>query len=143
MTAEKEATTETTAISNKDLERLGELASIVAATQDALTDDMVSRLASAFSEGMILLDRVTRNEGLVRFLQVLDSPENQALLVGLSDALTKTSREIASTPPAKGGIGCTYKVLTSEGTLEGLRLISLLGTHLSESLRDLHRHGGN
>ena len=145
MTVQKEDTANndnTTTINNNDLQKLAELASIVAATHDALTDDMVSRLSSALSEGMILLDRLTRNEGLIRLLQVLDHPENQALLIGLSDALTKTSREIASTPPAKGGIGCALKVMTSEGTLEGLRMMSLLGAHLSESLRDLHRRGG-
>lgn len=142
MTEQNESNSGTTTINNTDLQRLTELASIVAATQDALTDDMVSRLASAFSEGMVLLDRVTRNEGLIRLLQVLDHPENQALLVGLSDALTKTSREISMAPPAKGGVGCMLKVMTSAGTLEGLRMMALLGEHLSESMRDLHRKGG-
>jgi hypothetical protein len=142
MTEQKQTSSDTTTISTSDLQRLSEFASIVAATQDALTDDMISRLASAFSEGMVLLDRVTRNDGLIRLLQVLDHPENQALLMGLSDALTKTSRDISIAPPAKGGLGGLLKMVSEPSTQEGLRIMSIIGEHLSESMRELHRRGG-
>ncbi len=142
MTEQNNSSSDTTTISTSDLQRLTEFASIVAATQDALTDDMVARLASAFSEGMVLLDRVTRNEGLIKLLQELDHPDNQALLLGLSSALTKTSRDIAIAPPAKGGIGGLLKMISEPGIQEGLRMMSLIGAHLSESLRDIHRRGG-
>jgi hypothetical protein len=124
------------------LDGLSELATLVAATQDALTDDMVTRLASAFSEGMILLDRVTRNEGLIHLLKELDRPENQHFLIALSDAFTEASREIATAPPSKGGVVGLCKLGCSPGTQEGLRLVSLIGEHLSASMRELHRRGG-
>ncbi|GMR08560.1 MAG: hypothetical protein BMS9Abin26_1565 [Gammaproteobacteria bacterium] len=134
--------TSTDAVFNSsDLDRLAELASLVAAAQDALTDDMVSRLAAAMSEGLTLLDRLTRNEGLVRLLQVLDHPENQTLLLGLSDALTATSRDIAAAAPAKGGIVGMLQLAREPGTQEGLRMLSLLGKHLSESMREMHHRG--
>ena len=142
MTEKNNTSSENATISSNDLERLSEFASIVAAAQDALTDDMVSRLASAFSEGMVLLDRVTRNEGLIRLMQELDHPENQALLMGLSTALAKTSRDIAIAPPAKGGLGGLLKMISEPGTQEGLRMMSLIGEHLSESLREIHKRGG-
>jgi hypothetical protein len=125
-----------------DIERLSDLASIVAAAQDALTDDMVTRLASAFSEGIILLDRLTRNEGLMRLLQVLDRPETQHLMISLSEALGKMSQEIATAPPAKGGVVSLYRLACNPGTQEGLRSLSVLGEYWSESLRELHRRGG-
>lgn len=126
---------------SKDIERLSELATIVTAAQDALSDEMVSRLASAFSEGMTLLDRVTRNEGLMRLIQVLDRPENQALLLGLADALSATSRDLASSEPARGGIGGMLRLVREPGTEEGLRMLSLFGQHLSDSVREQRRKG--
>ena len=141
MTTQTETSPESM-INNDNLEGLAELATLVAAAKDALTDDMVTRLAGVFSEGITLLDRLTRNEGLVRLLQVLDHPENQALLVGLSDALTLTSRDMASAAPAKGGIIGIMKLAREPGTQEGLRMLSLLGQNLSESMRELHRRGG-
>lgn len=141
MGAEKKVTTDA-AVGDSTVDRLAELASIVAAVQDALTDDMVSRLASALSEGITLLDRVTRNEGLVRLLNVLDRPENQELLCGLSEALSVTSREISAAAPAKGGILVMLKLLNDPGVQESLRLLSLLGQHMSENMREMHRRGG-
>ncbi|PVV27687.1 MAG: hypothetical protein B6D79_01115, partial [gamma proteobacterium symbiont of Ctena orbiculata] len=79
-----------------ELEQLSELATLVLSARDALSDDIVSRVASALSEGITLLDRLTRNEGLMRLLQVLDTPESQHLLHGLSTALSKMSRDIAT-----------------------------------------------
>lgn len=124
----------------EELGDLTELASIVSAARDALSDDMVSRLSSALSEGMILLDRVTRNKGLMRLMQVLERPESQKLLLSLSDALSSMSREIAVTEPAKGGIGNLIKLAADPGTQEGLRSLSLLGKYWGANLRDLKDH---
>ncbi|MEW7998402.1 MAG: hypothetical protein AB2540_12510 [Candidatus Thiodiazotropha endolucinida] len=126
-----------------ELEQLSELATLVLSARDALSDDIVSRVASALSEGITLLDRLTRNEGLMRLLQVLDKPETQHLLHGLSTALSQMSREIAISPPAKGGLGGVVKLAMEPGTQEGLRSLSLLGKYWSDSMRELHRKGGN
>lgn len=125
-----------------DLERLAEMASLFAAARDALTDDMVGRLSSALSEGITLLDRLTRNEGLLHLLQELERPENQHFLIGLSNAFTATSRDLAASPPANGGLMELCRIGCRPGTQEGLRLLSLLGAHLSDSMRELHKRGG-
>jgi len=140
MTTQTEISTD--AMDNNNLDGLTELATLVAAAQDALTDDMVSRLSSAMSEGITLLDRLTRNEGLVHLLQELDRPENQHFLISLSNAFTAASRDIATTVPARGGIGGMLRLAREPGTQEGLRLLSLIGEHLSESMRELHLCGG-
>lgn len=124
-----------------ELEQLSELATLVTSARDALSDEIVSRVASALSEGITLLDRLTRNEGLMRLLQVLDRPDCQYLLVGLADALTATSRDIATAAPARGGVGEMLRIVRQPGTQEGLRMLSLLGEHLSESMRELHHRG--
>jgi len=89
-----------------------------------------------------LLDRLTRNEGLMRLLQVLDRPESQYLLKSLADALGQMSRELATAPPARGGIGGLWRLAREPGTQEGIRALSLLGQHWNDSLRELHRRGG-
>ena len=129
-------------MTDEELARLAELAQVVGAARDALSDDMVARLAGTASEGMNLLDRLTRNEGLMRLLQVLDEEESQQLLVGLSEAIHKTSRDVAPTPPAVGGLACMLRIVRDPGAQEGLRLLAIVGNHLSRSLREQHRHGG-
>ena len=129
-------------VSADDLKRIAELASLYAAAQDALTDDMVSRLASAMSEGITLLDRMTRNEGLMRLLQVLDHPDVQCHLISLADSVGKITREMATAPPSKGGLTGILKLAMEPGTQEGLRAMSIIGKHWGEGLRELHRIGG-
>ncbi|MFN3751105.1 MAG: hypothetical protein ACK4SR_07005 [Thiobacillus sp.] len=125
-----------------DLQRLVEFAQLVTAGRDAMSDEIVTRLAGAMSEGLTLLDRLTRNEGLMHLLKVLDRQETQYLLVALSDAIHAASQEIPSAPPATGGLACMMRVARDPGTQEGLRLLSVFGKHLSHSMREQHRHGG-
>jgi hypothetical protein len=126
----------------RDLEQLAEFATLVTSARDAMSDEIVTRLSRVFSEGISLLDRLTRNEGLMRLLDVLDRPESQHLLIGLSKALGQMSRDIARSPPASGGISGLWKIAREPGAQEGLRSLSLLGRYWSESMRDLHRSGG-
>jgi uncharacterized protein YjgD (DUF1641 family) len=131
-------TTDTDAIA-RSLEQLTEVTTLVSSARDAMSDEIVTRLSRSFSEGVALLDRLTRNEGLMRLLQVLDRPESQHLLVGLSTALSQLSREIAAAPPARGGIGGLWRLAREPGTQEALRSLSVLGQYWSESMRELHR----
>ena len=125
-----------------DLQQLVELAGLVTSARDAMSDDIVTRIASAMSEGIALLDRFTRNQGLMRLMRVLDHPDSQRLLIGLSDALRQTSRDLATTAPAKGGLGELLHVTRQPGTQEGIRILAVLGQHLSHSLREQHSRGG-
>ena len=126
----------------EDLQRLVEVAQLVTAARDAMSDEIVTRMAGALSEGLTLLDRLTRNEGLMRLLKVLDRQETQYLLIALSDAIHAASQEIPAAPPATGGLACMMRVVRDPGTQEGIRLLSVVGKHLSHSLREQHRRGG-
>ncbi len=141
MTTETETPTAATANAD-DLHQLAELATLVTAARDAMSDDIVTRIAGAMSEGITLLDRLTRNEGLVYLLQELDRPENQRFLISMANAFTEASRELAITPQARGGLGCALRLVRDPGVLEGLRLVSLIGARLSKSMREMHRQGG-
>ena len=67
--------------SENDLQRLVEFAQLVTSAQDALSDDMINRLASTMSEGISMLDRLTRNDGLTHLLREIDRPENQRFII--------------------------------------------------------------
>ncbi len=129
------------AMATEDLQRLVEVAQLVTAARDAMSDEIVTRLSWAMSEGLTLLDRLTRNEGLMHLLKVLDRQDTQYLLIALSDAIHEASQEIPATAPATGGLGCLMRVVRDPGTQEGLRLLSVIGKHLSHSMREQHRHG--
>lgn len=134
-------TPSSTTVNDGDLQRLVEFAQLVTSAQDAMSDDIVNRLASALSEGITLLDRLTRNEGFTHLLRELDRPENQRFLVCLSNAFTHASRELASAPPASGGIVGLIKLMSDPGVQEGLRLVSVIAARMAKSLRDIHRKG--
>jgi uncharacterized protein YjgD (DUF1641 family) len=129
-------------MSTEDLQRLVEVAQLVTAARDAMSDEIVTRMAGAMSEGLTLLDRLTRNEGLMHLLKVLDRQDTQYLLIALSDAVHAASQEIPAAPPAVGGLGCLMRVVRDPGVLEGIRLMSVIGKHMSHSLREQHRQGG-
>tara|TARA_B100000614_G_scaffold254340_1_gene269577 strand:- start:88 stop:519 length:432 start_codon:yes stop_codon:yes gene_type:complete len=128
---------EENSVSSDDLKRIAELASMYAAAQDALNDDMISRLSNAFSEGITLLDRMTRNQGLMRLLQVLDHPDVQDHLLSLANSFSNVTKEIAAAPPSKGGVSSLLKIAMDPGTQEGLRAVSIMGKHWGEELREL------
>ncbi|HMM46870.1 MAG TPA: hypothetical protein PKC12_02700 [Thiobacillaceae bacterium] len=130
------------ALSTEDLQRLVEVAQLVSAARDALSDEIVTRTAGAMSEGLTLLDRLTRNQGMMHLLKVLDRQETQNLLIALSDAFYSASREIAAAAPATGGLSCMIRVVRDPGVQEGIRLMSVIGKHMSHSLREQHRRDG-
>ncbi len=74
-------------------EELEELINVVGAARNALTDDIVTRVSGTLSEGLILLDRVTRNEGLMQLMRAIDSPDVQRLLIKLSQALPQAAKD--------------------------------------------------
>lgn len=127
--------------SEGDLQRLVEFAQLVTSAQDAMNDDIVNRLASTASEGMNMLDRLTRNQGLLHMLREMDRPENQCFLICMSNAFTEASRELATTPPTGGGIGGLIKLMSDPGVQEGLRLMAVVASRMSAGLRELHRRG--
>lgn len=129
------------AVASEDMQRLVEVAQVISAARDAMSDEIVTRMSGALSEGLNLLDRLTRNEGLMQLLQVLDRQETQYLLIALSDAIQAASHEIPANAPATGGLGCMMRVMRDPGTQEGIRLLSVVGKHLSESLREQHHRG--
>ena len=127
------------ALDEASVQSLVEIINLLGSARDAMSDEMVARLAGTMSEGMALIDRLTRNKGLMCLLQAMERPESQRLMIGLSEALRQTSRDIATSAPARGGLGGLVRVARQPGAQEGIRILAVLGQHLSNSLREQKR----
>jgi uncharacterized protein YjgD (DUF1641 family) len=108
-------------VENGDLDRLVALARTFGAAQDAMTDEMVSRLAETAAESVSLVDRLNR-AGLDR---IVGSLERLGVLIEATmGALEAAQRDVAAQPPAGGGLGGMLKVLRDPDGQESLRFLA-------------------
>jgi uncharacterized protein YjgD (DUF1641 family) len=134
-------------VADGDLDRLSQLARVYSSAQDALTDEMVGRLAETVGEGLSLLDRLNRG-GAVRLVEMLERMESSgsleriantlpklldrldmvAGLLGCLEAAAAKSRE----QKVSGGIGSLWHVMTDEKTMKSLQFLLAM----SEQLQD-------
>jgi len=118
------------------IKELSELETIACAIKDALSDDMITRLSSTLSEGISLVDRITRNEALMRLIRDLDRPENQRFLVSLSAALSASNKDFIATPSNKGSALKMYRLIREPGVYDMLQLLSSFSKHFSSSMHN-------
>lgn len=114
-------------VDNGDLERIVGLARLLGSAQDALSDDIISRLALLAGELMCLVDRLARNPGFFRLLELLGRPAIQDTLVGLLEGIGQAREELREAPPSKGGISGLLQLAKDPGTQDALRLASAMG----------------
>lgn len=135
-------------VADGDIERLAQLARVYGAAQDALSEEIVGRLAEAASEGLSLLDRLNRGGAgrLVEMLAKLEasgSLERVAALLptfvdrldmvgGLLEAMESAAKQ-AEAERTEGGIVAMYRMMTDPRTQETLRFMLALGQHMHES----------
>ena len=113
-------------VDNGDLERLSGIARLIGATEDSLSDDIVNRLALIVTGLAALVDKLARNEGFLRLVEILGQDEVQSTLVDLICAASTAKTEAASLPPAKGGFGGLWKMASDPETQDALRFLVLM-----------------
>lgn len=92
-----------------DLERLIALARLVGSMQDALSDDIVTRLGALAANGMVLLERVAEHEAVPVVFAALD----------------EARAETAQMPRSRGGIGGLWEIMKNPETQDTLRFLLL------------------
>lgn len=115
---------------NGDLERIVGLARLVGSAQDALSDDIIGRLALMAGELMCLVDRLARNPSFFRLLDLLGKPEVQNTLISLLEGLGSARRTVEQSPPPKGGLGGAAKLARDPGLHDALLFASAFGKQL-------------
>jgi len=122
---------------NGDLDRVAQVARMLAAAGDSLTDEMVSRLAETFSEAIAVVDRLNRSGvgKLVDLLERLDASgalekladrlprliDRLDILVGLTDALVEAGSDSRRAQPSSGGVMEAVRLLGDPSNQAALR----------------------
>jgi uncharacterized protein YjgD (DUF1641 family) len=134
-------------VNNGDLERLAQLARVYHAAQDALTDEMIGRLAETFGEGMSLLDRLNRS-GVWRLVEVLEHLESTGALERIANTLPQLLERLdmvgglltcvedaagkSKAQPVSGGIGSLWHMMTDEKSIRSLQFLINMSEQLQE-----------
>jgi len=130
-------------VNNGDLDRLAKLARVYGSAEDALTDEMVGRMAETVAESMSLLDRANRGGAgrLVEMLAHLESSgsleriaaalprlsERLDMLEGMLAAFDTAAAESARAPRATGGVGGLWSMMRDPDNQDALRYLINLG----------------
>ena len=120
-------------VRNGDLDRLVQLARVLGSAQDALSDDIIARLAAVFSDGLGLVDQLTRRGTLDRILDLLEQPGTEKLLTNLTQALDETEQEAKHISDSKGGLTGIIKLLSSGEVQDSIRYVALV-------IKNFHKH---
>ncbi len=130
-------------VNNGDLDRLARLARLYASAEDALTDDMVHRLADTAAEGLSLLDRLNRG-GAGRMVEMLARMEASGSLKRIADALPRLLERLellesllhaiegagaasAKAPKSAGGVGGLWSLVREPESQDALRYLIEVG----------------
>ncbi|MEZ5658772.1 MAG: DUF1641 domain-containing protein [Burkholderiaceae bacterium] len=133
-------------VADGDLERLTQLARLYASAQDALTDEMVSRIAETAAEGLSLLDRLNRG-GAGRLIEMLSRLEASGaleriaeslprlldrmdMLEGMLGAFETAAAQSAKAPRSGGGAGGLWAMMRDPDNQDSLRFLINLGKEL-------------
>jgi Asp-tRNA(Asn)/Glu-tRNA(Gln) amidotransferase C subunit len=133
-------------VANGDLDRLVKLARVYGSAEDALSDEIVGRLAATAADSLSLLDRLNRGGGerlvemlarlessnaleriaemLPRVLQKLDTVER------LLNAVEAARAETGKGPGAAGGMSGLWGTLREPESQDALRLLINVGKQL-------------
>lgn len=111
-------------VENGDLDRVANLARVMGAAGDAMSDDIVARLAETGSDLMCIADRLARSEGLLRLLDLLEREHIVNLLAEFAEAAAaaKASHE----PSSKGGIPGMMKTMSDPDVQDALKFFATL-----------------
>jgi uncharacterized protein YjgD (DUF1641 family) len=133
-------------VANGDLERLTALARTYGAAQDALTDEMVGRLAETVAESLSIIDRLHR-AGLDRLVGALERLGSGGALDRLDDTVNRlasglellrratgsmdaAAAEMRAGPAADGGIGGLWQLMRDRENQESLRFLLAIAREL-------------
>ncbi len=117
-------------VESGDLERLVGFVRLVAALEDSLSDDIVNRLATVATELAALVDRMARNPGFIRLIDVLGREEVQCGLIDLAESACAARAEMAKLPPPGGGLMATVRLAAQPDVQAALQFLSQLAGHM-------------
>jgi|LNFM01.1.fsa_nt_gb hypothetical protein len=139
-------------VDNGDLDRLVKLARVYGSAEDALSDDIVGRLAETVSEGMTTLDRFNRG-GAGKLLSILERLDASGGLDRLAEtlprlidrlgqietllaAVERADEQARTDPQSQGGAKGMFKLLSNPANQDALRHLVHLGKALGDRAKN-------
>jgi uncharacterized protein YjgD (DUF1641 family) len=133
-------------VADGDIERLVQLARVYGSAEDALSDEMIGRLAGTIAEGLSLMDRLSRG-GALRLVEMLEKMQASGALERIAVTLPKlmerlehiehmlASLETAAVeaermPMPQGGFGGMWRIMRDAEAQRGLQLMLNFSKHL-------------
>ena len=133
-------------VNSGDLDRITRLARLYSSAEDALTDDMINRIAETASEGLSLLDRLNRG-GAGRLVEMLAHMEASGSLERIADTLPRLVTKLdtlerlfhalesagdaaAQAPKSAGGVGGVWGLMREPDNQDALRYLIEVGKAL-------------
>jgi len=120
-------------VESGDLERLAGLSRLVAAMEDSLSDDIINRVATVATELAALVDKLARNAGFLRLVEVLGREEVQCGLIDLAESACAAKSELAKQPAPSGGLFGLLRTASDPGTQSALRFVSLVAAQMRKT----------
>jgi hypothetical protein len=138
-------------VNNGDLDRLAKLARVYGSAEDALSDEMIGRIAETAAEGMSLLDRLNRG-GAGRLVELLAHLEASGDLHRIAEAIPRlvdrldmlegmlhgfeaAGKATEKGARAAGGFGGLWGMLRDPDNQDSLRFLINLGKEMRKGAR--------
>lgn len=129
-----------------DLERLVQLARVYGSAEDALSDEMIGRLAETVAEGLSLMDRLSRG-GALHLVEMLERMQASGALERIAVTLPKLMErlehvehvlgsleaavaEAERMPAPSGGIGGMWQLARDVETQRSMQLLQSFNRNL-------------
>jgi hypothetical protein len=135
-------------VENGDLERIAQLARVYSSAQDALTDEMVGRMAETIGNGLLLLDRASRGgaDHVITMLESLNASgalerlaatlpqllERLGMVQTLLQAVDDAAAASRAAQPSTGGFGGLWRLLRDPESQDTLRFLLDVGKKLRQ-----------
>lgn len=136
-------------VDNGDLQRLVKLARLYGAAEDAVTEELVARLADTVGTALSLMDRLSRGGG-ERIVAMLERLEANGALEKMAVTLPRILERLeqvhrllecveraavvsAQAPPAQGGVGPLFRTMRDRETQDTLNFLLQLGSQMRAS----------
>ena len=134
-----------------DLERLVQLARVYGSAEDALSDEMIGRLAETMAEGLSLMDRLSRG-GVLRLVAMMERMQASGALERIAVTLPRLMERLEHVehvlgslqaavadaermPPPQGGIGGLWQIARDAETQRGLQLLQTFSKNLRSAAK--------
>ena len=123
-------------LASGDLARLAGLARVLGAAEDALTDDLVTRLSALASSGLTVLDVLTPSvverlaASLPAVLDLIEAARKTGLLQDAMAGLKGARESFAALPRPQGGVGGLWTLLKDADNQRTIQALLFYGRHL-------------